>query len=153
VVDHLIYFTLHVPLPLQMSLRGRCMSMGTLVLIYGATNNAPTQKTQPSLSSKNKPHFEMHKYSRKEQKFGYGSRWAPKPRMNVEMRFTSNLLLFYVLSPRMITVNNREIPAIKAVCKQFSMLALWSVYCAITSLFKVQSHLSIIHVPCALMLT
>jgi hypothetical protein len=43
-----------VPLP------GRCVSAGTLVMNYCATNVAPTQKHQPLISSKRGPHSQAH---------------------------------------------------------------------------------------------
>jgi hypothetical protein len=56
----------------QMPLPGRCVSACALVLNYGATNVAPTQKDQPLLSSNRRPHFQTHKQSWNEQKFGQG---------------------------------------------------------------------------------
>jgi hypothetical protein len=42
-----------------MPLPGRCMSAGTLVLNYGATNVAPTQEDQLLLSLKRMPNFQI----------------------------------------------------------------------------------------------
>jgi hypothetical protein len=47
-----------VSIIVQMPLPGRCMSAGTLVWSYDATNVAPTQKDKPLLSSKNRPNFQ-----------------------------------------------------------------------------------------------
>jgi hypothetical protein len=41
----------------QMPFHGCCVSEGTLVLNYGATNVAPTQEDQPSLLAKEKTAF------------------------------------------------------------------------------------------------
>jgi hypothetical protein len=66
-----------------MLLRGPCESVGTPVRNYGAINMAPTQKDQPLLSSKRKPHFKTHKLHWNEQKFDHGSRRGPKTRTTV----------------------------------------------------------------------
>jgi hypothetical protein len=59
--------TVKVPIP------GRCMSVGTVVQNYGATDVAPTQKDKPLLSSKRRPHFQTHKLSWNEHELGHGS--------------------------------------------------------------------------------
>jgi hypothetical protein len=43
-----------------MPLPGCCMSVDTLMLNYGATNVASTQKDQPLLSLKRRPNFKLH---------------------------------------------------------------------------------------------
>jgi hypothetical protein len=43
------------------------VSADKLVLTYSATNVAPTQKDQPLLLSKRRPHFKTHKWSWKEK--------------------------------------------------------------------------------------
>jgi hypothetical protein len=55
------------------------VSAGTLVLNCSTTNAAPTQKKQPSLTKKKRPHFQTHKCSWNEEKFGHESRRGPKP--------------------------------------------------------------------------
>jgi hypothetical protein len=47
----------------QMLLPGRCVSAGTPVRNYGATNVVPTQKDKPLLTSKRPPHFQTNKGS------------------------------------------------------------------------------------------
>jgi hypothetical protein len=76
-----------------------CVSVGTLVLNYGATNVAPTQKDEPLLSSKRRHHFETHKRSWKEQNFGHGSRRGPKPRTVVLAKASSNLMGLELVLP------------------------------------------------------
>jgi hypothetical protein len=78
-----------------MSLPGRCLSAGTVVLNYGATNMAPAQKDQPLLSSKRTSYFQTHKSSWNERKFGHESQRDPKPRISALARTSSNLLLCY----------------------------------------------------------
>jgi hypothetical protein len=51
------------------------------VLNYGATNVAPTQKDQPLLLSKRRPHFHTYKWSWNDKKFVHESRRGPKPRI------------------------------------------------------------------------
>jgi hypothetical protein len=71
---------------------GRCVSAGTFVLNYGATNMEPTQKGQPLLSSKTGPHLHTYKRPWKEWNSGHGSRRGPKPRTTLLARSSSNLL-------------------------------------------------------------
>jgi hypothetical protein len=80
-----------------MPLPGRCVSAGALVLNYGATNVAPTQRDRHLLSS-------AKHINGLEQKFGHGSRQGPKPRSTVLARASSNLLDLD-LCPRIITWN------------------------------------------------
>jgi hypothetical protein len=72
---------------------GSCVSVGTLVLNYSATNVAPTQKDQPLLSSKRRPHFQTHKRSWNEHKLGHKSRQGSKPRETVLARTRNKLLM------------------------------------------------------------
>jgi hypothetical protein len=76
----------------QMSLPGRYVSAGALVLSYGATNVAPTQKDRPLLSWMRRPHVETHQRSWNEHKFFHGLRRGPKPRTTVLARVSRNLL-------------------------------------------------------------
>jgi hypothetical protein len=46
---------------------------------------------RPLLSSNRRPHFGTHKVW-KEQKYGHGSQWGPKPRLTVLARASSSLL-------------------------------------------------------------
>jgi hypothetical protein len=58
----------------QMPLPAFCVSVGTLVQNYVATNMAPTQKDKPFLSLKRKPHFQTSKRSWSKHKLlGHGS--------------------------------------------------------------------------------
>jgi hypothetical protein len=74
----------------QMPLLGRCVSAGTPVRNYGATNVAPTQKDRPLLTSKTSPHFQTNKRSWNKYILGHGSRRGAKPRTTVLARATSN---------------------------------------------------------------
>jgi hypothetical protein len=76
------------------------VSAAKIVLNYGATNVAPTQKDKPLLSSKRRPHLQTQKWSWKEQKLSYDSRRGPKPTTTVLARANSNLLLWYDLRIR-----------------------------------------------------
>jgi hypothetical protein len=62
------------------------------VLNYSATNVLPSQKDQPLLSSKRRPHFQTCKLSWNEQIFGHGSGWGLKPRTALLVRASSSLL-------------------------------------------------------------
>jgi hypothetical protein len=75
-----IVSTKYVPFP------GRCVSAVKLVLNYGATNVTPTQKDQPLISLKRRPHFQTHTWSWNDHKFTHGSRRGPKPRTTVLAR-------------------------------------------------------------------
>jgi hypothetical protein len=70
---------------------GLCVSAGTLVRNYDATNMAPTQ-TDNHLSSKRTSHFQTHKRSWKEHKLGHASWRGPKPSTPLLARTSSNLL-------------------------------------------------------------
>jgi hypothetical protein len=69
----------------QMPLPGRC------VLNHSATNVAPTQKDQPLLLSKRRPHFQTHKRSWNEQKCGPESRRGPETKKKYSDEASSNL--------------------------------------------------------------
>jgi hypothetical protein len=47
----------------QMPLPGLCVSVGTLLRNYGATNVAPIRKDKRLLSSKSRPNFQTYKLS------------------------------------------------------------------------------------------
>jgi hypothetical protein len=80
------FHKVHMPLP------GCCVSAGTLMLNYGATNMAPSQKDEPILSSKRGPHFRTNIRPWNEQKFGYSYRRSPKPRITMLARASSIIL-------------------------------------------------------------
>jgi hypothetical protein len=73
-----------------MPLPGRCLSAGTLIQYYDATNVEPTQRDQPFISSKKSPISE-HINAIKENNFFRASRRGPKPRMTVLARTCSDL--------------------------------------------------------------
>jgi hypothetical protein len=57
-------------------LPGHCVNAGTLVLNYGEKNMVPSQKGQPLLSSKRRPHFQTYKLSLNEYILVMGSNEA-----------------------------------------------------------------------------
>jgi hypothetical protein len=67
-----------------MPLLGDALVWGTLVLTYSATNLVTTQKDQPHISSKRRPHSVL-------ERTNIWSR-VPKPRTAVLARTTSNLM-------------------------------------------------------------
>jgi hypothetical protein len=75
-----------------MHLPQRCISAGSFVLNYGATNLAPSQKDQSPLSSKRRSHLKTCKWSWNEQKFGHGSQGGSKPRTTLLAKASRNIL-------------------------------------------------------------
>jgi hypothetical protein len=76
----------------EMPLLGLCVSAGTLMRNYGATNVAPTQEDRPLLSSKRRPRYRTRKRSWNEYELGDGSRWDRKPGTILLVMVSSNLL-------------------------------------------------------------
>lgn len=78
-------------------------AVSTLVLYYGQTNVAPTQKKQYLLSSNWRLHFQIYKFSWNEQEFGNASWRDRKARTNEPLNYRgpsaiySYVILYYFM--------------------------------------------------------